>query len=643
MEPNSTVGNPVQILRENAEEKTEGTLVCTHQVGVGLVRAVFQILMRAVFQIPTRFFLVLKLIFSFLLIFSELSFGEVPISDPPKILFAPKKTGRKKVNVKGETCALCEVFVKVNEGGEITTKSDEHGLFEVEVDLEEQKENKITIYSRKSKRTSPISQIVILNQELPLPQPNAPPNVDRESIPKYTNSPGIKVFGRARPHSKVVVLGGSAKAEVFADEQGFFEILVFLKFDNLNEIEVYYEDEKGFLSPKATFEIYQISKAPPTPVVQKPSSYTNLDRIKIKGRTVPGFRVVVELPTGSKIESKADDESGAFELETYLIPNSENTIHVYTVDQAGNFSAAEKIVLFQDSIPPNPPEVIFYPSKAYQDRVTVIGKGEPDAKVVAYISERDYEVGRVDKAGNFVADVPILKFKKQIRRNYVNFYLEDNAGNISAPTLIVIDALPDIREKGIGLSVGVHSFLGIMARGFFDDLGKSPTDFAGLSVELKYLRLFQRGTGPAMMITGGFTTSFPRKVDIPQLQDPGVIVMGDAEALSRISLSTIYFIANIGVAFCFEDFEVFPSIGGGVLGFIKSGPVYSGGMIAKEDRLFFTYRLGTNIVAGYSLTETLKVYANSSFSFAPIGNVNERGSSVDAGGATLGVGMCFGF
>ncbi|MCX7733677.1 MAG: hypothetical protein N2254_02750 [bacterium] len=569
-------------------------------------------------------------------------FGDIPISEPPKIIFYPKKTGKDKALIKGETCSGCEVFVKV-EDRTFSQKADEKGFFDIEVQIEKNKENKISIYAQRAKRTSPPTQITINQYEILPPEPNSPPKVDIDSIPRYTNDSGVFVFGRAKPRSKVVIQGGSAKAEGFSDENGFFDILVFLRFDSLNELDVYYEDEQGFISPKTTFEIYQITKAPPTPKVQKIPEYTNQEKIKIKGRAVPGFRVVAELPTGSRIEYKADDENGNFEAEVSLIPNSENKISLYTVDFAGNFSAPERIVLYQDNIPPNPPEIILYPSQAYQDRITVLGKGEPETKVFAQILEKDYDVGNVDKVGNFIADVPILKFKRQVRRNYVNIYLEDKAGNNSSPALIVVDALPDIKQTNISINAGLHSFLGITSREFFDDLGKAPSDFAGLSAEIRYVRIFQRRSGPAMSIVGGFTTSFPREIDIPQLQDPSVKIIGNVDEVSKINLSTMYITLNMGIALFFEDFDIIPAVGIGGLGLIKSGPVLENGTILREDRLFLSYVLRTDFTIRYSLLENLSVYGNTSFSFSPVSNLNERGSSMDAGGLILGIGMSFGF
>lgn len=586
-----------------------------------------------------------KIIFPLLLLVllvPNFSFADVPISEPPKIIFYPKRTARPKAIIRGQTCSKCDVFIEV-ENNTFSGVADESGIFEIEVSLEENKDNKVNIYSQKAKKKSPPTQILITHYSIGPPDPNSPPKVDLDSIPKYTNDPGIRLFGRTKPNSKVVALGGSAKAEGFSDSEGFFELLIFLKFDQMNEIDVYYEDEQGFISPKTTFQIYQISKAPPAPKLEKVPEYTNHEKIKIKGRTVPGFGVVAELPTGSRVEYRADDQQGNFDVEVSLIPNSENKISLYTVDFAGNFSAAERIVIFQDSIPPRPPEIILYPSQVYQDSATVLGKGEPGAKIVSRISEREYELGMVDKAGNFITTVPVPKFKRQTRRNYINMHLVDGAGNISEPTLIVIDALPDINQTNIGINFGIHSFTGLISKEFFDGIRKSPLDFTGLSVELRYTRIFQRRSGPAFTLVSGFTTSFGEKVDIPQLGDPSVNLIGTADELSQITLSTMYIIANIGLAFFFEDFDLIPSVGFGGLGFIKAGPVLEGNTILKEDRLFFSYVVRTEISFRYSITEDLNLQLISAYSVSPIRNVNESGHSVDGGGFILGLGINFGF
>lgn len=146
-----------------------------------------------------------------------------------------------------------------------------------------------------------------------------------------------------------------------------------------------------------------------------------------------------------------------------------------------------------------------------------------------------------------------------------------------------------------------------------------------------------------MSIVGGFTTSFPREIDIPQLQDPSVKIIGNVDEVSKINLSTMYITLNMGIALFFEDFDIIPAVGIGGLGLIKSGPVLENGTILREDRLFLSYVLRTDFTIRYSLLENLSVYGNTSFSFSPVSNLNERGSSMDAGGLILGIGMSFGF
>lgn len=572
--------------------------------------------------------------------FPVIAGADISISEPPRIIFAPKRTARTIATIRGRTCPQCEVIAKLD-GRVVGGKSDERGFFEVEIPLRTNGENEVLLHSQKGNRKSPPVQLSIVQYELPIPLRGSPPVLDEDGIPKYTNSPGIRVFGRALPGSKVVIVGGSARAEGFSDEKGFFDILVFLKFDQLNEIEVYYEDEKGFISPKTVIEIYQITRAPPTPLIQKLPRYTNSERVRIKGKTVPGFKVLVELPTGSRVERDVDAEKGTFEVEAYLIPNAENRISVYTLDHAGNVSAPERLEIIQDSIPPNPPEVDIYPSRAYQDRISVVGRGEPDAKIVAHISGRTHDVGVVDKVGRFIADVPVLRFKKQVRRNYISLHLEDRAGNVSAPTLIAVDAMPDIRQVSVGFNAGAHMFLGAASSEFFRDIGMSPLDFTGPFFEIRYIRLLQRGSGPGLMLTGGFTSSLPKRMNIPQLQDPAVNILGSSEEVSKIRLHTIYLTLNFGVALFFEDFDFMSSVGAGGLSFVKSGPAQVGNLIMREDRAFLSYTVRTDLIFRYSIGEHVSLYGVSAFSFSPVSNVNERGSSVDAGGLIFGIGLSF--
>ncbi len=568
------------------------------------------------------------------------------ISSPPEIKFIPKNTARERINIKGITCPRCTIVVEVNDR-KFSTVSDRNGDFSIMVELDRGKENIIRIYAKKGRRTSPFLEYRVVHRELPeVKSLDFPPEIDKGSIPRYTNEPAISIFGRTVPNVKVIAEGGSNPAYAFSDDKGFFEILVFLKFDSLNTIRVRAEGEGGFVSPYSEVSIYQITKAPPAPSLEDVPKITNRKKLEIEGKTVPGLTVIAKLPAGGDIKTVADEE-GKFKIDIPLLENTENSIEIFAVDPAGNLSAPSRIKVMHDSNPPLPPNIKAYPQETYQDKVKIVGEGEPNTKIIARVINQEFEVGEVDSVGKFIVDIPVFKYKRQVRRNLINVFLEDKAGNRSAPSLIVVDVYPDIKRFVLDIYLGFHTFLGAFGNEFFENpsVGKDPTNFWGINFEVQGDWLLQNGSGISLGAILGMTYAPPREINSAIIQQSGARVEGDPKEVSQITLGTFFLIPTARAVILVENFDISAGFGIGPLFFLKRGPTLSKeeNLIRLESLLFPGYALRVGGKIRYVISDTLSAGIGVDFSHAPVQNVNEQGDSADAGGIYIKGGISLHF
>jgi len=562
--------------------------------------------------------------------------------EPPKITsFIPESTARETIKMEGKTCSNCKVIIELNES-KTEIKAGNDGKFEYNIKLEKNKQNFLRIYSYSDGVSSEFIEYSIVQKELPLPKDfNEAPKIDKGSIPSFTREPGITVFGRALPLTKIVAKGGSSPTTVISDKDGYFEILVFLNFDTLNEIEIYAEDEKGFLSQKEKIEIYQITKAPPAPRMENPPEATNVEKITLKGKAIPEMKILAELATGAKIETSAN-RKGEFVIDIPLIQNSENVVSLFTVDQAGNFSAPTRVKIIQDSIPPAPPKIEKFPSRVIQDKATVIGKGEPEANIVVKSGTAEKIVGVVSKVGDFVVDVDILKYERQVRKNFIQIFLEDKAGNRSEPSLIVIERLPDIRRLVFDLGGSFHTFHNFVGNQFFSELEQSPYKFVGFGAEIDGFYILQQGSGLAIGGVAGVYIIPTQKVKFRISEDLDLPTEGK---INELSLSKTFIAFSPKVVFFAENFDLLFGVDFGIVFLTKGAPelVEEEGVYKKVTRLHtgFLFRLSGKIK--YFLNPSVAIFLSPAVGSAPIKNVNDEGHTLDAGGISLTAGISLNF
>ncbi|MFZ8803052.1 MAG: Ig-like domain-containing protein [Candidatus Calescibacterium sp.] len=560
------------------------------------------------------------------------------VLEPPKITsFIPERTAREKLKIEGKTCPNCNVVIEINES-RVEASGGADGKFGAEVKLEKNKKNILRIYSLSGKASSDFIEYSITHADLPLPKNlNEPPSVDKNSIPPYTREASVVIFGRALPLMKVVARGGSSPASSMSDKDGYFELLVFLNFDTLNEIEIYMEDEKGFLSPREKVEIYQISKAPPAPRLYDAPAATNLEKVSLKGKTIPTMKVLAELKGGRKFETVAT-KKGEFVIDVLLVRNSENEISLFTVDPAGNISAPTRLKIIQDSSPPPPPIIESYPSKVVENKATISGRGEADAKIIAKISDTEKVVGTVGKTGDFVVDVEVLKYERQLRRNYIHIILEDKAGNRSEPALIIIDRLPDIRKFVVDAGISFHTFHNFVGNEFFEKTAEtSPYKFWGFGLEVEPIYIFQRRSGLALgLVLGGY---------LPVSQKIESIVSSEVQAteeINELTLTKLFIALSPKAVFFAENFDLFFGIDIGTIFLIKKAPELTAeGRWEMVKRLFIPLMLRLSGKIKYFLNPAIALFFSPSVGYAPIKNANEFGHTLDAGGVSTTFGVSF--
>jgi hypothetical protein len=561
------------------------------------------------------------------------------VLEPPKITsFIPERTAREKLKIEGKTCPNCNVVIEINES-RVEASGGADGKFRAEVKLEKNKKNILRIYSLSGKASSDFIEYSIIHADLPLPKNlNEPPSVDKDSIPPYTREAGVVIFGRAVPLTKVVARGGSSPASSMSDKDGYFELLVFLNFDTLNEIEIYMEDEKGFLSPREKIEIYQISKAPPAPRLYDAPAATNLEKVSLRGKTIPTMKVLAELKAGGKFETIAT-KKGEFVIDVPLVRNSENEISLFTVDPAGNISAPTRLKIIQDSSPPPPPIIESYPSKVVENKATISGRGEADAKIIAKISDTEKVVGTVGKTGDFTVDVEVLKYERQLRRNYIHIILEDEAGNRSEPALIIIDRLPDIRKVVVDAGLSFHTFHNLVGNEYFEGgIKTSPYKFWGFGLEVEPIYIFQRRSGLALGLVAGVYPQTSQKIEMNIPPD----LRGEGE-LDKVSFFKGFIAISPKVVFFAENFDLFFGIDIGNVFLIRGAAEYNAieGKYRRENRLFNALMLRLSGKIKYFLNPAIALFFSPSVGYAPIKNANEFGHTLDAGGVSATFGVSF--
>lgn len=574
----------------------------------------------------------------------ELKIIQVKEIPPPDVKPLPKFTTAMSIKLKGKACPLCLVTVT---GGSSRTQAvaREDGTFEMDVFLKPDDENKLHIRAEARGRTSPPTVVSIIQIRSFKVSIGEKPFIETSMIPKYTKEFSVKIKGKTAPFALVEVKGGSSEASAFSDEEGDFEVEVFLKPDSLNVLRLTAEDMGGFISPPAVIKIYQSITPPPAPKIGRVTSPTNRKYQSIYGIARPGTTIIVtggELPSAAKVK-----DNGEFAVKVALKENTINELRITARDQAGNISPYSEVIILHDSIPPPPPTIEDFPRETMDSRATIRGLAEPRCSV----SAGGVNI-RASSYGDFGLPIKIKKYIRQKRVNKIMLFAEDAAGNRSIPSVVHIVYVPMIRRQAVEFLAGFHSFL---PSEFFDANRDRwyLTTFFGPSAELSYDFLVRKGTGPSIGLVLGAYTSFERGIEfdfvdycireIREGRGEECALKGDPRELKTMNLTSFYTFPEVKFVLLAEFFDFFVGAGAGLLSFIKDAPYVErkgeSTTISKRQDVFHTLSYRISLGSRFFFSEKSSIIARASWIIARIKDVNEFGHDIDAGGALIFVGF----
>jgi hypothetical protein len=248
----------------------------------------------------------------------------------------------------------------------------------------------------------------------------------------------------------------------------------------------------------------------------------------------------------------------------------------------------------------------------------------------------------VSKVGDFVVEVDVLKYERQVRKNFIQIFLEDKAGNRSEPSLIVIERLPDIRRLVFDLGGSFHTFHNFVGNQFFSELNQSPYKFMGFGAEIDGFYILQRGSGLA--IGGVFGTYIIPTQKVKFRIEEDLPVEGK---IDELSLSKTFIAFSPKVVLFAENFDLLFGVDFGTVILTKGAPetVVEGEYkkVKKVTRLYtgFLVRLSGKIK--YFLNPSVAIFFSPAVGSAPIKNVNEYRHTLDAGGISLTSGISLNF
>ena len=551
------------------------------------------------------------------------------INDKPEIEPIPRVVTEESIKIRGRTCPFCTVVVDL-EGKKFQGVADRYGRFSVEVFLNLDAENELTIFAIEAGKQSPEVKVKVIQSTKPVVSIDQPPIIYYDKIPKYTREPSVEIEGKGPPKTLIVARGGTVESTAYTDIHGNFKITVFLHFDRLNEIKITAEDERGFVSPPAIVRIYQITKAPPAPKLINYPEYTNLDVVRIEGKSVPGVDVIARLP--GKIATTKTDEEGEFVLEVPIpLKNTLNEIEIYVRDPAGNISPSVVAKIWHDNIPPPPPQISEFPAQTIREKVTITGRTEANAIILQKTYDKEVSVAVADEFGNFAVEVEVKDFLRQVRVNTFEFIAVDRAGNRSAPTIVSIARLPDIKKGGLQLYVGAHTYSNIFGNPYFEDNEKrgyisSIYSFASPTVELKADWLFSRGSGPIAGISIGFKRSFNIEFTPPYLRVERPELLPE---LGYIYIYQLNLFPRFGWAFMIENIDFIGTVGPAISRVWRNVPTPQ---LQRQTQVFTGFGVRAEAQTRYFLSKTFSIGAVVSFAFVRVSNFGQEGQWADVGG-----------
>ena len=220
---------------------------------------------------------------------------------------------------------------------------------------------------------------------------------------------------------------------------GEYDVPVVVEYPDGTEdevtVKVVVKDKPETPSDPETPEEPEVPETPETPETPEKSNTPEVDKItegddKITGKGEPGSDIVVELPDGTKVPGKVD-EDGNWEVEVPADKplNKDDVIKVVQQEEGKDPSDPREVTVNEKpEIPETPetpetPEVPETPEKPEVpgtseksntpevDKITegddkITGKGEPGSDIVVELPDGTKVPGKVDEDGNWTVELP---------------------------------------------------------------------------------------------------------------------------------------------------------------------------------------------------------------------------------------------
>nr|WP_283241237.1 Ig-like domain-containing protein [Bordetella holmesii] len=237
----------------------------------------------------------------------------------------------------------------------------------------------------------------------------------------------VTVSGKTEPKAQVTVsFPDSTVAQGVAGDDGMFSVTSAGDMVG-GDIRVQAVDQAGNQSPQARqrYDDAPDTTPPAPPSITSVVTDPKTGRVTVKGSSEAGAEVTVTFPGGAsqKVRAGADGSYSAKSAEDVMT----GTIQVEAADLAGNKSP-RMTHEYMDTVDKTAPDVDI--DRLEEDRstgrVTVIGTGEPGARVMVTFPDDSTKTGDIDASGNFR-----VESDNDLETGYIEVTSQDKAGNTS--------------------------------------------------------------------------------------------------------------------------------------------------------------------------------------------------------------------
>ncbi|MCD8785428.1 Ig-like domain-containing protein [Staphylococcus gallinarum] len=244
-------------------------------------------------------------------------------------------------------------------------------------------------------------------------------------------SESAQISGLAEPNAKIkLTIAGGNELTAVANDQGIYVIALPNGWilDGGEDVNVYAIDASGNVSLPTYIRVLDVT-APEEPIVNPITS----ESTQITGTTEPGATIKVELPYGTVLTGKADDQGDY----TIIVDDANRfrggeKVKITATDDAGNKS--EVIVIdVKDTTPPVVPTVNPFTS---QDTL-ISGTAEPDSIVKVLLPDGTELTATANLQGNYLIDIP--NNQKFQGGEKIKLTATDQSGNTSLVEIIDVE------------------------------------------------------------------------------------------------------------------------------------------------------------------------------------------------------------